>query len=108
MDRAVKIFIVILMGLLSSCETARPKNLLGLVRLPNLRPSADECYFIDGFLPTPDHLVTGRSGGLYIRYYTYQKALYKIWIQKEVELSFYSTDDECWSLFAENVIENPE
>ncbi len=90
-----------------SCETVRPKHLLGVVRLPNLRSTSEECYYIDEFLPTPDHLVTGRSGGMYIRYYTYRKALYKFWTDQEIELSFYSKDGECYSLFAENVIPVP-
>ncbi len=98
---------IILSTFTLSCETARPKQFLGTVRLPVLRASADECYYIDDFLPTPDHLVTGRSGGLYLRYYTYRKALYKIWVQEDIELSFYSYDNECWSLFAENIIELP-
>lgn len=93
------------LGFGSACEHARPKQLAGQVRLPALRSSAEECYYLDEFLPTPDHLVTGRSGGLFVRYYTFRKALYKVWSGRDIELSFYSNDNECWSLFAENVIQ---
>ena len=53
------------------------------------------------FMPTPDSMVSGRSGNLGLRYYTYKSANYKDWKRQFVILSFYSTDDRCWSLFEE-------
>jgi hypothetical protein len=38
------------------------------VTLPFMRMEAGECYFIDDFMPTPDNMVSGRSGGLWLRY----------------------------------------
>jgi len=69
--------------------------------LPFMRLEADECYYIDDFLPTPDALVSGKSSGLYLRYYTYNKAIYKWWRDESVLLAFYSKDSRCWSLFEE-------
>lgn len=71
------------------------------VTLPFMRMEAGECYFVDDFMPTPDNLVTGRSGGLYLRYYTYKSAVYKVWDEEKVMLAFYSRDNRCWSLFEE-------
>ena len=45
--------------------------------LPFIKNSANECYFLDEFMPVPDNLVSGKSGGLKLRYYTYNKASYK-------------------------------
>ena len=71
------------------------------VQLPFIKNSANECYFLDEFMPTPDSMVSGRSGNLGLRYYTYKSANYKDWKRQFVILSFYSTDDRCWSLFEE-------
>jgi len=71
------------------------------VNLPFMRMEAGECYFIDDFMPTPDNLVSGRSGGLWLRYYTYKSAVYKVWDEEKVMLAFYSRDSRCWSLFEE-------
>ena len=71
------------------------------VTLPFMRMEAGECYFIDDFMPTPDNLVSGRSGGLWLRYYTYRSAVYKVWDEEKVMLAFYSRDNRCWSLFEE-------
>jgi hypothetical protein len=71
------------------------------VSLPFMRNDASECYYVDEFLPTPDKLVTGRSTGLFIRYYTYKQAIYKIWENEDIMLAFYSKDNRCWSLFEE-------
>lgn len=75
------------------------------VRLPFIKNSANECYFLDEFMPTPDAMVTGRSGNLNLRYYTYAAANYKDWDDMQVVLSFYSNDDRCWSLFEEYFVE---
>ena len=69
--------------------------------LPFIKNSPNECYFLDEFMPVPDSLVSGKSGGLKLRYYTYNKASYKDWIDMHVVLSFYSKDSDCWSLYEE-------
>lgn len=71
------------------------------VALPFMRMEANECYFIDDFLPTPDLMVTGKSNGVYLRYYTYEAAIYKVWDKERIMLAFYSRDNRCWSLFEE-------
>ena len=89
---------------LSSCGllslSARVKT-ADSVKLPFLKNSAEECYFLDEFMPLPDRMVTGRSGALGLRYYSYQAANYKDWEDQQIVLSFYSRDDRCWSLFEE-------
>ena len=75
------------------------------VDLPYLKNSADECYFLDEFMPLPDRLVTGRHGNLGLRYYSYATANYKDWDPRQkIILSFYSRDDRCWSLFEEYLL----
>lgn len=49
----------------------------------------------------PDGLVSGESGSLKLRYYTYKAASYKEWSDTHIILSFYSEDEKCWSLFEE-------
>ena len=66
-----------------------------------MRMDATECYYLDDFMPTPDRLVTGRSSGVFLRYYNYDSAIYKIWDKDSVMLAFYSKDNRCWSLFEE-------
>ena len=89
---------------LTACETlglsARVKT-ADSVQLPYIKNSANECYYLDEFMPTPDAMVTGKSGVLNLRYYNYKAAAYKDWEQKHVVLSFYSHDAHCWSLFEE-------
>ena len=88
----------------SSCNTLSFSSRLqtiDTVQLPFIKNSANECYFLDEFMPTPDNLVSGRSGKLNLRYYTYKSAHYKDWNNQFVILSFYSTDERCWSLFEE-------
>lgn len=77
------------------------KDLGTPVSLPFLRMEPSECYYVDDFMPTPDNLVTGRNGGLYLRYYTYTNAIYKIWNKEKLMLAFFSKDNRCWSLFEE-------
>ena len=76
------------------------------VQVPFMKNSANECYFLDEYMPTPDNLVNGRSGRLRLRYYTYKAAAYKDWDQKQIVLSFYSFDDRCWSLFEEYYVDD--
>jgi hypothetical protein len=96
---------VIINLVLSSCVSANlqvtnPDS----VSLPILKNSANECYYLDDFMPVPDGLVTGKSGNLDLRYYTYKSANYKEWRLKGIMLSFYSRNGQCWSLFEEYYI----
>lgn len=87
-----------------SCKTvgvATKLKTVDTVELPYIKNSANECYFLDEFMPLPDSMVTGKYGILKLRYYTYKAANYKKWQEKRIVLSFYSKDDSCWSLFEE-------
>lgn len=72
-----------------------------ILNLPFIKNSPNECYYLDEFMPTPDNLVTGKTGTLSLRYYSYNKATFKDWTKSKIILSFYSSDDRCWSLFEE-------
>ena len=72
-----------------------------ILSLPFIKNSPNECYYLDEFMPTPDNMVTGKTGTLSLRYYTYDKATFKDWSRSKIILSFYSNDDRCWSLFEE-------
>ncbi len=88
----------------SGCASMAPekrKDFGAPVALPFMRMEANECYYIDDFLPTPDLMVTGKSNGMYLRYYTYEAAIYKIWDKERIMLAFFSRDNRCWSLFEE-------
>jgi hypothetical protein len=75
------------------------------VHIPFLKNSANECYYLDEFMPIPDRLVTGKTGKLGLRYYSYNTANYKDWDPRQkVILSFYSQDSRCWSLFEEYLL----
>lgn len=74
------------------------------VALPFLKNTPNECYFLDEFMPTPDRLVSGRSGSAKLRYYVYKLAKYKDYQHNQVVLAFYSGDDRCWSLYEERYI----
>jgi hypothetical protein len=71
------------------------------VNVPYMKNSSNECYFLDDFMPTPDAMTTGRNGNLSLRYYSYKTANYKEWNKSKINLSFYSNDSRCWSLFEE-------
>lgn len=71
------------------------------VMLPFMRMDGGECYYLDDFMPTPDNMVSGKSSGLHVRYYTFRSATYKAWEQERVMLAFYSRDNRCWALFEE-------
>lgn len=89
---------------LAGCSTlglSARVNTVDTVQLPYIKNSANECYYLDEFMPVPDSLVSGQSGQLKLRYYTYKAAHYKDWDNRHVILSFYSRDDRCWSLFEE-------
>lgn len=87
-------------GMVSQLEEVGP----GL-DLPFIKNTAEECYYLDEFMPTPDNMVAGRNGSMSLRYYTYNLANYKDWENKQIILSFYSADDLCWSLFEEYYIQ---
>jgi len=74
------------------------------VQLPFLKNSAEECYYLDEFMPLPSRMVTGQAGALGLRYYSYNAATYKDWQDNRIVLAFYSRDDRCWSLFEEYYI----
>lgn len=87
----------------TSCQTA-PFNSSaerGVV-IPHLKNKANECYYLDEFMPVPNSMVTGKSGALNLRYYDYTEATYKQWQRLNIILSFYSHDGRCWSLFEES------
>ncbi len=85
-----------------ACRSVRSNEQLGpVVTLPFIKNTPEECYYLDEFMPVPDSLVPGKSGSLSLRYYTYGLANYKDWEKKQVILSFYSSDERCWSLFEE-------
>lgn len=103
-QKFMAILFLTLTALLSvSCKSLEGSD-LAPVDLPSLRVEAGECYYLDDFLPTPNNLVTGKNGGLFLRYYTYKSANYKMWSEREMMLSFYSRDNRCWSLFDESTI----
>jgi hypothetical protein len=87
----------------NGCRTASGDNMNDpvAVYVPFIKNSPNECYYVDEFMPVPDGLVTGKTGALSLRYYSYKVANYKEWQKKHIILSFYSTDDRCWSLFEE-------
>lgn len=98
--------VLVFLGLLLSTASCRgvffaPDLTPGTVQLPYMKNSSNECYFLDEFMPTPDALITGRSGNLSLRYYSYKGATYKQWENTRINLSFYSNDTRCWSLFEE-------
>ena len=88
---------------LAACVSVPEKRKdLGVpVVLPFMRMDGAECYYLDDFMPTPDNMVSGKSSGLYLRYYTFRSATYKTWEQERVMLAFFSRDNRCWSLFEE-------
>ena len=96
----------LLLGLLFLCASCQflisTKKLTdqGVV-LPFLKNTPNECYYLDDFMPVPNNMVTGKSGSLSLRYYTYNAASYKDWQESQIILSFYSRDSRCWSLFEE-------
>lgn len=86
-----------------SCATMpeKRKDLGVSVILPFMRMDGGECYYLDDFMPTPDNMVSGKSSGLFLRYYTFRSATYKTWESERVMLAFFSRDNRCWSLFEE-------
>lgn len=87
----------------SACKTmfSPPSMVAQPVNVPFLKNSGNECYYLDDFMPTPDGLVSGKSGAMNLRYYSYKTASYKEWNSVQINLAFYSSDMRCWSLFEE-------
>src|SRR5690606_16200239 len=84
--------------------TAKVSEPVG-VDIPYMKNSANECYFLDDFMPMTDRLVTGKHGMLGLRYYNYNSANYKDFDPRQkIILSFYSHDTRCWSLFEEYLL----
>ena len=116
-NKSIPVFLVTCIFVLFTACYSIPMSIRGPAPMPVSLPfmrleQGGECYFIDDFMPTPDSLVTGRTTGLYLRYYTYWNANYKSWAELGIMLSFYSRDSRCWSLFEEYVLprldlENP-
>jgi hypothetical protein len=91
----------------SSCFSVKYREPVP-VNLPFIKNSANECYYIDEFMPMPDSMTTGRSDGLNLRYYNYKIAKYKDWDNSPIILAFYSRDGYCWSLFEEYYVASPD
>lgn len=96
-------FLCVMFICLTACASVpeRRKDVGFAVTLPFMRMDGGECYYLDDFMPTPDNLVSGKSSGMFLRYYTFRSATYKTWEQERVMLAFYSRDNRCWSLFEE-------
>ena len=95
------LLLLLLLQALSGCQTAIQADAGDPVHLPFLKNTANECYYLDEFMPVPDGMVAGKSGSLDLRYYSYKMANYKEWRLKGIMLSFYSRNGHCWSLFEE-------
>lgn len=96
--------ILFIFGILASspaCQSVVKLETRIPTQVPYIKNSSNECYYLDEFMPVPDSMVSGESGALKLRYYTFAYANYKEWNNREVILSFYSRDDKCWSLFEE-------
>ena len=87
---------------LSACATLNFGRDNEPLLIPYIKNSPNECYYLDEFMPIANNMVTGKSGSLNLRYYTYNKATYKDWRNKnQIVLAFYSKDGQCWSLYEE-------
>lgn len=101
--RVLKVLLVLLVafGCQSTGSNSTVSKSSDVLMLPFIKNSPNECYYLDEFMPTPDNMVTGKSGTLSLRYYTYKEATFKDWTRSKIILSFYSSDERCWSLFEE-------
>jgi hypothetical protein len=97
------ILAIALLAATTSCKTMLSSTDLTpvTVQIPFMKNSSNECYFLDEFMPTPDAMITGRNGNLALRYYSFKGATYKEWQNTRINLSFYSHDMKCWSLYEE-------
>jgi hypothetical protein len=103
--RLMLIIVMFLSGVASSCSTlstkVRPED---SINLPFMKNVANECYYLDEYMPVPESLVKGKNGPLNLRYYTYRAANYKGYKNQDLVLTFYSQDEKCWSLFEEYLV----
>ena len=107
MQRIFAITLAMAVTLSSGCKTLGIDTKVKVddsINLPFMKNTANECYYLEEFMPVPDALVKGKSGPLNLRYYTYRTANYKEWKQQSLILSFYSNDEKCWSLFEEYLV----
>ncbi len=92
--------------MLAGCQASVAVKPEEPVVLPFLKNTPNECYFLDDFMPTPERLVSGRSGTAKLRYYVYKLAKYKELQHNQVVLAFYSADERCWSLYEERYVKD--
>jgi hypothetical protein len=96
---------LILIGQIGCVTLSAKVSGVTAVDIPYLKNSANECYYLDDFMPLPDRMVTGKHGTLGLRYYSYNTANYKDFDpSQKIILSFYSVDQRCWSLFEEYLL----
>ena len=96
MNTRALVMLLLVMGLaLQGCQTAFQVDSSQPVHLPFMK------NYLDEFMPVPDGMVSGKSGSMDLRYYSYKTANYKEWRLKGIMLSFYSKNGRCWSLFEE-------
>ena len=89
-----EIIIFISLTMVVSCVTPSSREqTASTVKIPFLKNSAQECYYLDDFMPIPDNVVNGKYGSLFVRYYTYRYASYKDWDDQHIILSFYSQNN---------------
>lgn len=91
---------------LSGCQASVAVKPEEPIALPFLKNTPNECYYLDEFMPTPQRMVSGRSGSSKLRYYVYNVADYKNTQYDQVVLAFYSGDERCWSLYEERYLKN--
>lgn len=97
-------YLALSLAIVAGCQTSVAVKPEEPVALPFLKNTPNECYFLDDFMPTPERIVSGRSGSAKLRYYVYKIAKYKDTQYNQVVLAFYSGDDRCWSLYEERYI----
>ena len=92
--------------LVAGCVSSMNIKRAAPVDLPLLINTANECYYIEDFLPVPNNILSGQSGKYAVRKYFYKNANYKDKLETDMMLSFYSKDGRCWSLYEEYAIEH--
>ena len=103
--RVLVLFLIAFLFLSGCFSTKNSEFVVATVAIPTLQlADTGECYYLDDFMPTPESLIEGKSGGLYTRHYSYKGASFKEYARVNMVLSFYSSDKRCWSLFRESII----
>jgi len=102
----MKVLLALITIILVSCNSVHDMGAGRIaVTLPLMQVAdSGECYYLDNFMPTPNSIQEGKSGGLYTRHYTYRAAIFKDYSLVNVTLSFYSPDKTCWSLWRETIL----